>query len=176
MPPPVVDTLPGHQLAPGRRREIIDLCESVFAEDLSALFEVLGASVHLTVRDRGVLVAHACWVERWLEAEGSPLLRTAFVKAVAVAPERQGQGWGTLAMRRAAGAIATYDLGALVTREPSFYTWLGWEAWRGPTAIRLADGLLPSPDARPLILRMAHTPPLDLDAPLTIEWRVGELW
>ena len=168
--------MPGHRLAPAQRREIIELCESVFAEDLSALFEALGASVHLTVRDRGVLVAHACWVERRLEAEGSPLLRTAFIKAVAVAPERQGQGWGTLAMHRAAEAITEYDLGALVTKEPSFYTRLGWEALRGPTAIRLADGLLPTPDARPLILRMAHTPPLDLDALLTIEWRIGELW
>ena len=168
--------MPGHQLAPAQRREIIDLCESVFAEDLATLFDALGTSVHLMVRDRGVLVAHACWVERWLEAEGSPLLRTAFVKAVAVAPERQGQGWGTLTMRHTAEAIAAYDLGALVTKEPSFYTRLGWEAWRGPTAIRLADGLLPSPDARPLILRTAQTPPLDLAALLTIEWRVGELW
>jgi hypothetical protein len=27
-----------------------------------------------------------------------------------------------------------------------------------------------------MILRLPRTPPLDLDAPLSIEWREGDLW
>lgn len=89
--PSVIGIMPDHRLAPAQRRELIGPCESVFAEDLPPLFESLGDPVHRLAWDRS---AHACWVERWLNVEGLPLLRTASVKAVAVAPERQGRGGG----------------------------------------------------------------------------------
>ena len=44
------------------------------------------------------------------------------------------------------------------------------------TAIRTATTLLPTPGEQPMILRTAQTPPLDLDALLTAEWRIGGLW
>ena len=43
-------------------------------------------------------------------------------------------------------------------------------------AIRQDSGLLPTPDEEIMILPMPQTPPLDLDAPISAEWRVGELW
>lgn len=175
-PSPAFELLPSHQLASAQRRAILALCEAVFAEDFSALFALLPESAHVLVWADRALVAHACWVERWLRPEGLPLLRTAYVEAVAVLPERQRRGWGTLAMRRIGEAIGGYDLGGLATGSPSFYARLGWEQWRGPTAIRMADGLLPTPDERPMILRTTRTPPLDLDGLLTAEWRLGELW
>ena len=173
---PVIEIIPSAQLTADQRREIIALCTAAFGEDFSALFDLLPGSVHVLARAEGALVAHACWVERWLQPEGLPLLRTAYVEAVTVAPESQRQGWGTLAMRRIGEAIAGYDLGALASGSPSFYARLGWEPWHGPTAIRLDGGLLPTPGEDPLILRTAHTPPLELGVSLTAEWRKGELW
>jgi aminoglycoside 2'-N-acetyltransferase I len=175
-PPPTIELVPSHQLTADQRRAIIVLCQACFDEDLATFFESLGGSSHVLVWTERLLVAHACWMERWLQPAGLPLLHTAYVEAVAVVPGSQRQGWGTLAMQRIGEAIAGYDLGGLATGSPSFYVRLGWEQWRGPTAIRMADGLLPTPDEHPMILRTARTPPLDLDALLTAEWRIGELW
>jgi hypothetical protein len=53
---------------------------------------------------------------------------------------------------------------------------LGWELWRGPLATRTDAGLVPTPDEEVMILRLARTPALSLDEPLSVEWRVGEVW
>ena len=40
-----------------------------------------------------------------------------------------------------------------------------------------STALQPTPDETVMILRLPRTPPdLDLDAPLSAEWRRGELW
>src|SRR5215203_1736577 len=75
------------------RAEIIQLCEAAYREDFSHLFEHLPASVHVLARDEcGVLISHAEFVPRWLEAAGSGMMRTAYVEAVATAPGHQRQG------------------------------------------------------------------------------------
>ena len=173
---PQIDLLPADALTLTERAAIIALCEAALAEDFSQLFDLLPGTQHLLVRVDGRLVSHACWVDRQLQAVDGPLMRTAYVEAVAVQPDRQRQGWGTLAMRHVAAAIGAYALGALLTHHPEFYMRLGWEQWRGPTALRTATGLLPTPDKHPLILRTPRTPPLDLAALLTAEWRVNEPW
>lgn len=158
------------------RMAIIALCEAAFAEPFGQLFATLPGSRHVLIAEAGVLVGHACWVERALQPVGGPSLRTAYVEAVATLPERQGLGYGKLAMARVVAETAAYDLRALSAAVPDFYARLGWEAWRGPTAIRAEDGLLSTPDDEIMILRTAQTPPLDLDATITAEWRAGELW
>ena len=158
------------------RSAIIALCEVAFDEPFEQLFDLLPGSRHLLVYADGRLISHACWVTRWLQPAGLPPLRTAYVEAVATHPERQGHGYGTLVMRRIAQEIAAYDLGGLSPTEARFYARLRWEDWRGPTAIRVADGILPTPGEGIMILRTPQTPPLDLDAPISAEWREGELW
>src|SRR5690242_19200111 len=106
MPSPQIDLITASRLTPEQRQEVIALCDAAFEEDFSALFELLPESVHVLVRADRALVAHACWMERWLQPEGLPLLHTAYVEAVAVVPGSQRQGWGTLAMRRIGEAIA----------------------------------------------------------------------
>jgi aminoglycoside 2'-N-acetyltransferase I len=86
------------------------------------------------------------------------------------------RGYASAVMKRLARAIADYDLGALDPAEPELYARLGWVFWRGPLFIRMDGELLPTPDERVMILRLPKTPPLDLDAPLSAEWRPGELW
>jgi hypothetical protein len=53
---------------------------------------------------------------------------------------------------------------------------LGWELWRGPLVGRNESQLLPTPDQTGImILRLARTPPLDLDGTLVIEYD-GRFW
>lgn len=164
------------ELSVTARAAIIELCAVAFDEPFDQLFALLPGSTHLLAYADEQLVSHACWVTRWLQPAGSPPLRTAYVEAVATQPDCQRQGYGTLVMRRLAEEIAAYDLGGLSPAVTPFYTRLGWECWRGSTAIRAADGLLPTPDEEILILRTPQSPPLDLDAPISAEWREGELW
>ena len=80
-------------------------------------------------------------------------------------------------MRRLANEIDDYELACLQTDLRGFYEPLGWELWRGPLAGRGDDGLVPTPDQEGvMILRVARTPPLDLDALLTIECQQYRIW
>jgi aminoglycoside 2'-N-acetyltransferase I len=164
------------------RAEIIALCESAYGEDFTRLFEELTGSAHVLARDeRGTLVSHAAWVTRWLQPAGHPVLRTAYVEAVATAPEHQRRGFATAALRCLSALLimdSTWELAALSPSANAFYARLGWELWRGPLGIRRGDSVEPSPsDEEVMILRLPPTPAtLDLTSLLTAEWRVGELW
>jgi aminoglycoside 2'-N-acetyltransferase I len=51
------------------------------------------------------------------------------------------------------------------------------ELWRGPLFIRTGARLDPTPEESVMILRLERTPAdLDLDEPLSAEWRTAELW
>ena len=71
-----------------------------------------------------------------------------------------------------------WQLAALSPAVPEFYERRGWEAWRGPLAIRHGASLEPTPaDELVMIRRLRTTPPgLVTTALLTAEWRPGELW
>jgi aminoglycoside 2'-N-acetyltransferase I len=105
-----LEVLPCDSLGLAERQEIIDLCTAAFDEDFARLFELLPGSRHILLRDGGVLVSHACWVTRWLQPVGLPLLRTAYIEAVATHPQREGKGLGSQAMELVAAEIAGYDL------------------------------------------------------------------
>lgn len=167
---------PADHLSVVARKEIIALCAAAFDEDFGRLFDLLPGSTHVLARLDGRLVGHACWVTRWLQPGELAPLRTAYVEAVATDPAHQGRGIGGSVMRLLAEEIRGYDVGALSPAVHPFYERLGWEHWRGPTAIRTEEGLLSTPDDEIMILRTTRTPPLDLDAPISAEWREGELW
>jgi aminoglycoside 2'-N-acetyltransferase I len=158
------------------RAEIIALCTLAYEEDFARLFEMCAGSIHVLGRVDGELVSHALWVERWLQPADLPPLRTAYVEAVATHPAYQRRGYAAAVMRELAAQIRAYDLGGLSPFDVGYYARLGWELWTGPLAIRTTDGLLPTPDEEVMILRLPHTPTLDVHAPMTAEWRVGELW
>jgi aminoglycoside 2'-N-acetyltransferase I len=169
-------------LGPAARAEIIELCESAYKEDFTRLFELLPDSVHVMARDEhGALVSHAEWVPRWLCPAGLPVLRTAYVEAVATAPDQRGRGFATAVLRRVADEVlghSMWEIGALSPSDPAFYARLGWELWKGPLAIRNGGRFEPTSESeRVMILRLPHTPAtLDVNAGLTAEWREGELW
>lgn len=121
------------------------------AEDYRKLFSyVPSGGLHFLAFQDGTLVSHAMVTTRWLQPVGQPLLKTAYVDAVATLPEYQGRRYGSAVMRRLAAAIdAAYQIACLETeRAAGFYVPLGWQLWRGSLAGRGDDGLVPTPDQR----------------------------
>jgi aminoglycoside 2'-N-acetyltransferase I len=135
--------------------------------------------VHVVAELGGRVAAHAAVVPRDLRVAGRPVL-TGYVEAVGVDPKLQRRGLGTFVMRAANSHIAeAYELGALGTGEHAFYGRLGWRTWRGPSSVRRDDGDLATPeeDGLIMVLTVPSTPAwLDLDAPISCEWRAGDLW
>lgn len=160
------------------REAIVRVCTAAHEHDFSPLFSFLPPEgLHVLAYVQDELVSHALVTTRWLQPEGLPPLRTAYVDAVATAPAYQGRGYGSAVMRRLAEVIPDYEIACLETERVGFYTRLGWEEWRGALAGRGADGLVPTPEQRGiLILRLPRTPPLNLDGLLTIECQAGRIW
>jgi aminoglycoside 2'-N-acetyltransferase I len=148
------DHLTSEQLA-----EIHALCNRAYNADLEPLFRTFTDATHVIGRWGSSMVSHAMWVTRWLQPGNQSPLRTAYVEMVASEPRFQGRGFASAVMRRLAIAIQDFELGGLCPAEPMLYTKLGWVFWQGPVFIRTSDGLLSTPDA-----------------PLSAEWREGEVW
>lgn len=162
------------------RAAIIDVCIEAHQEpDFKNLFMYIssGGRHFLAYQDKDV-VSHAVVTTRWLQPDGQPILKTAYVDAVATHPAYQGQGYGSAVMHQLATDIdSEYKIACLETDRESFYGRLGWDTWRGPLAGRGDQGLVPTPEQRGImILRLSGTPPLNLDSGLTIECQTGRIW
>jgi aminoglycoside 2'-N-acetyltransferase I len=174
--------LPTAALDAETRGEIIAMCNRAWrddpAHDFTTLFDFVTDSMHVLAYDDDALVGHACWAERWLEPEGTPLARTAYVDAVATEPAQERRGIGSAVMQRLAEEAAGYDLLALATDDAQgFYERLGWELWLGPKAARTLEGVLETPDEIVMIRRTAtSTPALDVAARLVADYRIGSPW
>jgi aminoglycoside 2'-N-acetyltransferase I len=190
-----IEVVSGKFLSDAARGDIVSLCNRAYEDDLGALFDTFVDATHVLGLYAGSLTSHAMWVTRWLQPGSGPpctcrpspfgrrtkgtgqvRLRTAYVEMVATEPEHRRRGFATEVMKRLAEAIADFELGALCPAEPELYARLGWVFWRGPLFIRTPGEPLSTPDESVMILRLSNTPPLDLDAPLSAEWRPGELW
>ena len=182
---PHVRILRTAELTPAESASIRALLEAAFDEDdpeerfgEDDWQHALGG-LHAVVDDGGRVVSHAAVVSRELRVGGRPL-RTGYVEAVATLPDRQGEGFGTLAMMTIGEVIRReYELGALGTGRHGFYERLGWERWQGPTSVRLNGGeaRTPDEDGYILVLRTPAAPAeLDLAAPISCDWRPGDVW
>ena len=197
-----IQIIPAAAVSPPLLAAVHNLCARAYAgENLEPLWAAYAADFHAIGWAQGLPVSYAMAVTRWLQAGAGPPLRTAYVELVATLPEFQGRGYATALLRRLAAAIAAadYELAVLCPADTQLYARLGWEYWRGPLFIRrppegwpdreraaadkdrdrdtAAGELLPTPEERVMILRLPQTPPLDLDWPLSAEWRPGgELW
>ena len=133
---------------------------------------------HFVLDLDGEIVAHASVVERVIHVADRPL-RTGYVEAVATAPERQGSGFGSLVMADATAFIRErFELGVLGTGRHHFYERLGWLRWEGPSSVRTPDGPRPTPedDGYIMVLATPAPPPLDSSAPISCDWRLGDVW
>jgi aminoglycoside 2'-N-acetyltransferase I len=167
-------------LSPDLLRALKVMLEEAYDESFVEDWDHALGGVHFLVDEDGEPVAHASVVERFLET-GRLLLRTGYVEAVATRPDRERRGLASRVMEAATNHIReTYELGALGTGEFDFYARFGWEVWRGPTSVRTPAGDVvrtPDDDGYVMILRTPSTPPdLDVNAPITCDWRSGDVW
>ena len=164
-------------------RSIRDLMAVAFGSDEEERFSdddwehALGG-LHFVLELDGEIVSHAAVVERRLKVGGQEL-RTGYVEAVATSPDRQGLGLGSIVMTDVTEYVRdVFELGGLGTGRQSFYGRLGWQIWAGPSAVRTPNGDQPTPDddGNIMVLATRTSPPLDLSAPITCEWRAGDVW
>lgn len=162
------------------RQTIVNLCMMAHQEeDFKNLFSyVPSGGWHFLAFQSEQLVSHAMVTTRWLQPEDQPLLRTAYIDAVATLSAAQGHGHGSTLMRHLARKIdPEYVIGCLETEVVEFYEKVGWEIWRGPLAGRSEQGLIPTPGQKGImVLRLSQTPALNLDSMLTIECQDGRIW
>lgn len=163
-------------LSPGRSQAIRDLCNEAYGRSLDSLFDAYGPGMHLLGSIDGELVSHATWLPRTLYPGTELPLRAAYVEMVATRPAHQGRGLATRIMEALAESIGSFDVGALCPAETTLYARLGWQWWRGPLSVRKDADVIPTPEERLVILPLLHTPPLDLDQPLSVDWREREVW
>jgi aminoglycoside 2'-N-acetyltransferase I len=97
------------------RAAIIDVCRTAHQEDdFVHLFSYIpSGGIHVLAYCEQELVSHAAATTRWLQSEGLPLLRTAYVDAVATLPAYQGRGIGSTVMRHLASVISEYEIACL---------------------------------------------------------------
>ena len=152
------------------------LCDAAYGTVTAPLFASLGSGEHLLGLRQGALVCHLMWVTRWLQPAGQPALRTAYVEMVATTPVAQRQGYASALLEHLVPLVSDYQLAALCPATEHLYTRLGWRFWRGPLSARKDGGIVATPDERVMFLPLVETPSLDLDSPLSVEWRRGEVW
>ena len=190
----VKDLAAGSDRARLRRVSSADLTESEVAAIRAMLTDAFGpdederftdddwdhaiGGLHFVLDLDGEIVAHASVVERELHVDGRPL-RTGYVEAVGVAPERQDTGLGSLVMTELTAYIRErFEFGALGTGRHRFYERLGWRVWPGPTFVRTDHGpqRTPEEDGDILVLVTHGSPPLDFAATISCDWRPGDVW
>lgn len=166
------------RLGAAARGEILAVGDAAYGEPMASYLADIGPGLHALGHVDGRLVTHAMIVTRTLATPNHPALRTAYVELVATQPSAQGRGYASRLLRALETPMAEWEVGALSPSDAGFYARLGWEMWRGPLAVRAPGGLEPSPpDEEVMIRRLPLTPAdLDLDEPLSVEWREGELW
>lgn len=134
---------------------------------------------HFLIRGPGDrVISHASVVGRRLELSGVRM-STGYVEAVATQPEFQGKGLATAVMLEVAEFLeGHFALGALSSGAPGFYERLGWLRWRGATWCRQEGQLIRTADedGGVLVLAMSHSPPLDFEGDIAVEWRSGDVW
>jgi aminoglycoside 2'-N-acetyltransferase I len=168
-----------HELTQRDRESVVSVCIAAHeVDDFENLFAFIpSGGRHALAYVGGDLVAHAVATTRWAQPGGHRILRTAYIDAVSTHPRHQGRGYGSATMRVLAGSIGDYEIACLQTDKPAFYERLGWERWRGPLAGRDGDRIIATPEQQGvMVLRLPRTPPLDLDAGLSIERQPSRIW
>jgi aminoglycoside 2'-N-acetyltransferase I len=134
----------------------------------------------LVTEDKDRIVGHAAVVRRQLLYDDRPI-RTGYVEAVAVDPNRRGRGHAAKAMVEIERIIrAAYELGALSASRgvQGFYRSRGWVAWQGQTAVLSRTGITRTPDddGSVFVLPVPATGELSVTGVLACEWRDGDVW
>jgi aminoglycoside 2'-N-acetyltransferase I len=158
--------------------EIVALTSQAFKRDYTPFMEMFPDPTHVLGRLSGQLVSYVLWITRWLQIDDGPLLRAAYIEGMATELSHRHKGFASQLVRRAETEIQDYDIAALSTGSHSFYERLGWKTWDGPLYTRKEKELIAMPEEQgcAMVLALPKSPPLDITAPLSIEWRELEPW
>jgi aminoglycoside 2'-N-acetyltransferase I len=178
----VIRLVPSDALRPDEVAALRELFDEAWSDDAEGFTDLdwshAVGGVHVIAEADGRVVAHASVVQRELHTAGHRL-RTGYVEAVATRPSRQREGLGSLVIGEVGELIdRTYRLGALATGVVGFYERLGWMVWEGPTSVRTAAGLVRTAeeDGNVFVRLTPTSPELDLSAPISCDWRPGDVW
>ncbi len=161
------------------RKAIVDVCVDAHKNpEFYELFDFVAPdNMHVIAYRGDLVIGHAMVSTRWMQPEGHPILRSAYIDAVSVATTEQGKGVGKAVMQQIALVISDYEIAGLETDKFGFYESVGWERWPGTLAGRGENGLIPTPDQHGvMILRLPKTPELNLNGLLTIEDQGARIW
>lgn len=165
-------------LAPATLRAARALLDAAFGQFADEDWEHCLGGVHALALVDGEPVGHAALVQRRL-LYGGRALRTGFVEGVAVRADHRRRGHAG-AMIAALERIVRggYDLGALSASDAgaALYTARGWLPWTGPTFALTPDGIRRTADDDGTVHVLPVSMPLDRTAPLTCDWRDGDVW
>ncbi len=137
----------------------------------------LGGIHVLVLEGNDAVVAHGSLVMRRL-LHDRRALRAGYVEAVAVRMDRRRAGHASTVMAALEALGPAYDLLALASSGEgvALYESRGWQRWRGPTSVLAPSGIEPTPDDDDSVYVMASAAALDLDGPITCDWRPGDVW
>ncbi|WP_250035428.1 GNAT family N-acetyltransferase [Paractinoplanes maris] len=174
-------TLLTADLTAAQREEIRHLLDVAFLGNFSDddWDHSLGG-LHFLVEEQGTIVAHAAVVQRSF-LHGDRTWRCGYVEAVAVHPDRRGQGFAADVMDAAEDIIdRSYDVGALSASAAGrgLYVARGWLPWLGRTAVLAPAGLTSTPedDGSTFVRFLADGPHLDRAGTLACDFRNGDVW
>ncbi|MEN4401766.1 aminoglycoside N-acetyltransferase AAC(2')-Ib [Mycolicibacterium senegalense] len=169
-----------HETREGARRMVTEAFDGDFT---AADWEHALGGMHAYICHHGALIAHAAVVQRRLLYRDTAL-RCGYVEAVAVREDWRGQGLATAVMDAVEQVLrGAYQLGALSSGgDPARQMYLsrGWMPWQGPTSVLSPTGVsrTPEDDDSVFVLPVALPAGMDLDAtaPITCDWRDGDVW
>ncbi len=176
----MTDVRVGHtaDLSPADRTAVRHLLDAAFDGDFTDedWDHTLGG-MHALAWSGDVLVGHAAVVQRRF-VHGGRALRTGYVEGVAVHADHRRRGIGAAVMAPVERIVrAAYDLGALSSSEIGipFYEARGWHRWQGETWSLTPTGRNRTTDDDDGVYVLPVTT-VDLTAPLTCDWRTGDVW
>jgi len=158
--------------------EIIALTSQAFERDYTPYMESFTSPTHILARLNRKLVCYVAIVTRWTQMGKGPLLKTAAIEGMATELSYRHRGFASQLMRRAVAEAQDYDIAVLSTGRNGFYARLGWKIWEGPLYTRKGKELIAMPEEQGCVMvyALSKTPPLDMTATLSIEWRELEPW
>ena len=178
----IVRRIASDELLSGEVAVLRNLFDAAWRDDADEFtgedWDHAAGGIHFILEEGGAIVAHASVVERELHT-GGHRLATGYAEAVATWPIHQGRGHGSALIREVDEYIdRAFQLGALDTGSPAFYERLGWVVWKGPTFVRTGSGLIRTAeeDGNVLVRLTPTSPELDLRAPISCDWRPGDVW